>query len=287
MCLACGCSDDLDDHHRHGGHDHDPAHHRHRDEHDRNHDEELEDYGPHSVVRAGTHGETGERRRIRREEQMLGRNRLGAERNRGFFDGRRVLALNFVSSPGSGKTTLLERSIANEGIRRAWFVIQADPAADHDAERVHREGARAVQLNTGTVCHVDAAMVARAIPALDPRPGGILAIENVGNLVCPALFDLGEHARVLVASVTEGTDKPVKYPHIFRSADLVVLNKIDLLPYVDFDVGRFTEYVRSVNRDAPLLAISATRGDGMATWYRWLDERLNERGSRLRLVSLG
>jgi hydrogenase nickel incorporation protein HypB len=254
------------------------------DDHD--HDGERE---PSSrfVECSGTPHENAERRRLRREEQALGHNRLGAERNRGFFDGRRVLALNFVGSPGSGKTSLLERSIANEGIRRTWFVVQADPATDLDAERIRSKGARAVQLNTGTLCHLDAAMVARAVAALDPRPGGIVAVENVGDLVCPALFDLGEHARIVVASVTEGTDKPVKYPTLFRSADLVILNKIDLLPYVDFDVGTFTEYVRTVNRDAPILEISAARGDGMATWFRWLDKRLNERGSLLHLVSLG
>ncbi|HVR21269.1 MAG TPA: hydrogenase nickel incorporation protein HypB [Polyangiaceae bacterium] len=253
---------------------------------DPDHDEKRDHDSPRLVERAGTQRETGERRRLRREEQMLGRNRLGAERNRGFFDGRRVLALNFVGSPGSGKTSLLERSIANEGIRRTWFVVQGDPATEFDAERVRRKGARAAQLNTGTVSHLDAAMVARAIAALDPRPGGIVAIENVGNLVCPALFDLGEHARVVVASVTEGDDKPAKYPTMFRSASLVVLNKIDLLPYVDFDVGTFAEYVRDVNPDVPILQISAARGDGMATWYRWLDQRLSERGSLLHLVSL-
>lgn len=209
------------------------------------------------------------------EEQVLGRNRLVAERNRGFFRGRRVLALNLVSSPGSGKTSLLERSIVNEGIRRAWYVVQGDQATDRDAERVRRKGASAVQLNTGMVCHLDAAMVARAVESLDPKPGSIVAVENVGNLVCPALFDLGEHARVVVASTTEGSDKPIKYPYMFRSATLVVLNKVDLLPHVDFDVDHFTECVRRVNRDAPILPISATRGDGMAAWYRWLDERLS------------
>ena len=285
MCAMYRCSDELDHQHHHGEHDHDHAPHCHLGEHE--HDEELGSQPPRSVERAGTHRESGDRSRIRLEAQVLGRNRLGAARNRGFFDGRRVLALNFVSSPGAGKTSLLERSIANEGIHRSWFVVQSDPATDHDAERVRRKGARAVQLNTGTVCHLDAGMVARAVAELDPRPGGILAIENVGNLVCPALFDLGEHARIVVASVTEGADKPFKYPYLFRSADLVVLNKIDLLPYVDFNVGTFTEYVRGVNRDAPILAISAVRGDGMAMWYRWLDERLNERGARLHLVSLG
>jgi hydrogenase nickel incorporation protein HypB len=207
-------------------------------------------------------------------DHVLDRNSLAAEHNRGFFGGRRVLALNLVSSPGSGKTTLLERSITNEGIRRAWFMVQGDQATDHDAERIRHKGARAVQVNTGTVCHLDASMVARAVTELDPKPGGIVAIENVGGLLCSALFDLGEHERVVIASVPEGADKPVKYPFMFRSADLVVLNKVDLLPYVDFDVGYFTECVRGVNRDAPILELSAARGDGMATWYRWLDERL-------------
>jgi hydrogenase nickel incorporation protein HypB len=261
MCATCGCSEDHahDDahgeherhpHHDHGGHAHrPPRHRRNRSEH-------------------------GRERKIIVEEEVLGRNRLAAERNRGFFGGRRVLALNLVSSPGSGKTSLLERSIVNEGIRRAWYVVQGDQATDRDAERVRKKGASAVQLNTGMVCHLDAAMVARAVAGLDPKPGGIVAIENVGNLVCPALFDLGEHARVVVASTAEGSDKPIKYPYLFRSAALVVLNKIDLLPHVDFDVAHFTECLRRVNRDAPILQVSATRGDGMSSWYRWLDESL-------------
>jgi hydrogenase nickel incorporation protein HypB len=266
MCVTCGCSEDHDHGHDHGhGHGHgEHDHHHHQDDlthHRHHHDRYVESDHEHE-------------RRIVVEERVLGRNRLAAERNRGFFGGRRVLALNLVSSPGSGKTSLLERSIANEGIRRAWYVVQGDQATDRDAERVRRKGATAVQLNTGTVCHLDAAMVARAVATLDPKPGSIVAIENVGNLVCPALFDLGEQARVVVASTTEGSDKPIKYPYMFRSAELVVLNKMDLLPHVDFDVDHFTECVRGVNRDTPILALSATRGDGMSAWYRWLDERL-------------
>jgi hydrogenase nickel incorporation protein HypB len=218
--------------------------------------------------------EITETRRIRLEERVLAHNRASAAQNRGFFATHGVLSLNLVSSPGSGKTSLLERSIASEALQRAWYVVQGDQATNRDAERVRRKGAAAVQLNTGTACHLDADMVARAVGDLDPRPGAIVAIENVGNLVCPALFDLGEHVRVVVASVTEGADKPIKYPFMFRSATLVVLNKIDLLPHVDFDVCEFTEYVRRVNPDVPILEVSATRGDGMASWYRFLDGRL-------------
>jgi hydrogenase nickel incorporation protein HypB len=207
---------------------------------------------------------------------LLSKNQLAAERNRGFFGGRGLLALNLVSSPGSGKTSLLERTIRDLGSRVPFAVIQGDQATERDADRIRRVGAPAVQLNTGTVCHLDAPMVTRAVAELRPATGTILAIENVGNLVCPALFDLGEHARIVVASVPEGTDKPIKYPYMFQSADLVLLNKMDLLPYVDFDLEAFTGYVRSLNRKAKLLTVSATAGQGLNEWYAWLEARRAE-----------
>jgi hydrogenase nickel incorporation protein HypB len=167
---------------------------------------------------------------------------------------------------------LLERTIRELGARLPFFVIQGDQATDRDAERVRRAGARAVQLNTGTVCHLDAAMVERAARELDPPAGSVLVIENIGNLVCPALFDLGERARIVVASFAEGDDKPLKYPYMFRSADLVLLNKLDLAPYVVFDADEFRRNVRSLNPDARVIELSATRGDGCGDWYQWLDE---------------
>ncbi|HEY5937922.1 MAG TPA: hydrogenase nickel incorporation protein HypB [Kofleriaceae bacterium] len=196
-----------------------------------------------------------------------------AERNRGWLAGRGVLALNLVSSPGSGKTTLLERTIKDLGSTRAIQVIEGDQATSHDADRIRAAGAHAVQINTGTGCHLDAAMVSRALGELDPPQGALVMIEIVGNLVCPALFDLGERTKVLIASVTEGDDKPLKYPHMFRAASLVLLSKIDLLPYVPFDRARFVAMVAEVNPRARILDLSALRGDGLAAWYAWLAEQ--------------
>jgi hydrogenase nickel incorporation protein HypB len=270
MCATCGCSDDAHhDHHHHDGAEHGP--HEHGHEHGHGHGHGRHQHAGHEQGSQTKEAEST--RRLRVERDLLGKNALAAERNRGFFVGRGVLALNFVSSPGSGKTSLLERTIEDRGAARSWFVVQGDQATDRDAERVRQKGARAVQLNTGTVCHLDAEMVARAVAELDPAPGGVVAIENVGNLVCPALFDLGEHARIVVASVAEGADKPIKYPYMFRTATLVILNKLDLEPYVDFDREYFAECVRGVNPDASILALSATRGDGLSAWYDWLDER--------------
>ena len=206
---------------------------------------------------------------IRLERDLLAKNDKLAERNRGWFAGRGVVAFNLVSSPGAGKTTLLERTIRDlQGT--PMFVIEGDQATDRDARRVRAAGARAVQINTGTGCHLDAAMIARVLPELDPPGGSLLFIENVGNLVCPALFDLGEARRVLVVSVTEGDDKPYKYPHMFRSSDLVVLSKEDLLPHVPFDVDAFMAAAREVRPNVEILRVSATRGDGMDRWYAWL-----------------
>jgi hydrogenase nickel incorporation protein HypB len=258
MCATCGCGEETHEHH--GPHHHDGADHHHH--HDHAHDHGHRHDHDHAPV---------ETRRIQLEQDVLARNALGAAKNRGYFEGRRLLALNLVSSPGSGKTTLLERTIAELGARLPFAVIQGDQATDRDAERIRRAGARAVQLTTGTVCHLDAAMVERAVRELEPAPGSVLAIENVGNLVCPALFDLGEHARVVVASYAEGDDKPLKYPFMFRSADLIILNKSDLAPHVQFDAQLFREYVASIKPGVPILELSALHGHGMSDWYGWLE----------------
>jgi hydrogenase nickel incorporation protein HypB len=173
-----------------------------------------------------------------------------------------------MSSPGAGKTTLLERTIKELG--RAIYVIEGDQETEADAERIRAAGATAVQINTGTGCHLDAAMVERALEKLQLPRGALLMIENVGNLVCPALFDLGERGKVVIASVTEGEDKPLKYPHMFKAAELVVLNKVDLLPYVPFSVERFTAALRRVNPSAEVLPVSAQSGEGLGGWYQWL-----------------
>jgi hydrogenase nickel incorporation protein HypB len=208
------------------------------------------------------------------EQAVLARNNQLAERNRGWFAGRNILALNLVSSPGAGKTTLLERTIRDLGGEIPLSVIEGDQQTLLDAERILATGCRVVQINTGTACHLDAAMVARGLEQLDPPPRSVVLIENVGNLVCPALFDLGERAKVVIVSVTEGEDKPLKYPHMFRAASVLVLNKTDLLPHVQFDVERFRGHARRVNPDLRFLQVSATRGDGLAEWYGWLREQV-------------
>jgi len=204
------------------------------------------------------------------EEDILGANDALAAENRRVLAERGVLAVNLMSSPGSGKTTLLVRTLTDIGDELGMSVVEGDQETLLDAERIGATGARVVQVNTGAGCHLDATMLARAMAALAPAPGSVMVVENVGNLVCPALFDLGEAARVVVMSVTEGADKPLKYPHMFRTADLVLLNKVDLLPYVDFDVTTWTAAVERVRPGVEVLSVSATRGDGLDTWYDWL-----------------
>jgi hydrogenase nickel incorporation protein HypB len=204
------------------------------------------------------------------EQQILARNDRQAERNRRRLSDQGVLALNLMSSPGAGKTALLERTVRELGGDLPIQVIEGDQETDRDARRLRETGCPVVQLNTGTGCHLDATMVDRGLQQLELVPGSVLVIENVGNLVCPALFDLGEHARVVVSAVTEGDDKPVKYPHMFRAATVVLLNKIDLLPYVAFEPSRFVEHARHVNPRLSVLPLSVTGGDGMPGWYNWL-----------------
>ncbi|MEU6643956.1 hydrogenase nickel incorporation protein HypB [Saccharomonospora sp. NPDC046836] len=207
------------------------------------------------------------------EQQVLAKNDHLAGHNRTWLRERSILAVNLMSSPGSGKTTLLERAIADLRDDLPLGVIEGDQATPLDADRIRATGCPAVQLNTGAGCHLDAGMLAGALRELDPAPDSMVFVENVGNLVCPALFDLGEDHRAVVMSVTEGEDKPLKYPHMFRTADVVLLNKVDLLPYLDFDPGRFRTQLRQVNPAAEVLAVSATRGDGLAGWYTWLGRR--------------
>lgn len=214
---------------------------------------------------AHAHGTT-----VELEQAILAKNDRLAERNRGWLAGRNVLALNLVSSPGSGKTTLLERTIGELAAELPVSVIEGDQETASDAERIGRTGCATVQVNTGTGCHLDAGMVAQGLRQLDPPADSMVMIENVGNLVCPALFDLGEHAKVAIVSVTEGEDKPLKYPHMFRASRVLLINKADLLPHLDFDVGRCIELARTVNPGLAVLQLSARTGEGMDGWYAWL-----------------
>ncbi len=205
------------------------------------------------------------------EQDVLAKNDSLASHVRSHLRALGVFAVNLMSSPGAGKTTLVERTIL--GLDLPFAVVEGDQETLLDAERIKATGAPVVQINTGAGCHLDASMLHRALHTLSPAPGSVLFVENVGNLVCPALFDLGEAARVVILSVTEGPGKPLKYPHMFSSTDLVLLNKIDLLPYVDFDVAEFTRDTLRVNPEARILELSATRGDGLAEWYEWVQAR--------------
>ncbi len=264
MCATCGCGADevrvtkvgeagtthAEDHAHPHGHSHG---HTHGEGHGHVH---LE---PDPGLRTHT---------LELEVAVLAKNDELAARNRSLLEQRGITALNVMSSPGAGKTTLLERTIAISG--RPVSVIEGDQETLFDAERIRKAGARAVQVNTGAGCHLDATMVARALDELQPEDGSILFIENVGNLVCPALFDLGEKHKVVVVSVTEGDDKPLKYPHMFAAADLVVLNKTDLLPYVDFDPDRLTADARRLQPDVKVLPVSAKTGENLEAWFDWL-----------------
>ncbi len=210
---------------------------------------------------------------VRLEARVLGKNERFAMENKKRLQAERILTLNLLSSPGAGKTTLLERTLEALLPTRAVFVIEGDQQGELDAERVRRVGCPVVQINTGSGCHLDAQQVSHGLDALPLVPDSLLFIENVGNLVCPALFDLGEARRVVVASTPEGDDKPRKYPHIFRGADVVLLNKCDLLPYIRFDVERFRSMVREQNPRAEVIECVATQASGIAAWLAWLSQQ--------------
>jgi hydrogenase nickel incorporation protein HypB len=214
------------------------------------------------------------------EQKVLAKNDGLAAGNRDWLARRGIFMLNLMSSPGAGKTTLLERTARELSGGPGMAVIEGDQETVLDAGRIRAAGCRVVQINTGSGCHLDAEMVAEGLRALDPPAGSMVVIENVGNLVCPALFDLGEAVRVVLASVPEGPDKPVKYPHMFRQADLVLLTKTDLLPYVSFDLPRYTADLRQVSPGAELMRVSAVSGDGMAQWYDWLRGQAGQPASR-------
>ena len=290
MCLTCGCgndedvrvltldSDDQRQRHDHAHHDHARSH-----EHDTHYyDHERHDHEHHDHDHSHQPSDAVQRPIASTEnliigEAILAKNDHLAQHNRDLFAQRGITALNLMSSPGSGKTSLLERTIAELGDASPVCVIEGDQETTFDSDRIRRAGARAVQVNTGAGCHLDAPMVQKAVEALDPQPGSWLFIENVGNLVCPALFDVGEHAKVVIISVTEGQDKPLKYPHMFSVADLVIVNKTDLLPYVDFDLETFSSHAQSLNRGVEILSMSVKAGNGLAAWYAWLEKCVRTR----------
>ncbi len=248
-------------------HDHDHAH-PHDHDHPHDHSHGLLHFGM-GAARSHAPGMT-QARMVQIERDILSKNNDFAAQNRTRFEERGILALNLVSSPGSGKTTLLVKTIAALHGRLPLAVIEGDQQTANDAERIRATGAPAIQINTGKGCHLDANMVGQALDKLELAEQSLLFIENVGNLVCPAAFDLGEAAKVAILSVTEGEDKPLKYPDMFQAARLMLLNKCDLLPYLDFDVERAVENARRVNPAIEIIRVSATSGEGMDEWLAWI-----------------
>ncbi len=258
MCTVCGCGEGETQIEGHSG-----EHHHHH-----SHSDQMHDYGQGA---ARTHAPgMSQARMVQIEEDILSKNNAYAAANRLWFAERGILALNLVSSPGSGKTSLLTRTINDLKKEVKLSVIEGDQQTAQDAERIRETGANALQINTGKGCHLDGHMIGHALDSLKPEKGSVLFIENVGNLVCPAAFDLGEAHKVAILSVTEGEDKPIKYPDMFHAADLMLLNKIDLLPYLQFDVEKCIEYARRVNPKIRVIKVSATSGEGMDIWYQWL-----------------
>jgi hydrogenase nickel incorporation protein HypB len=237
--------------HNHGGHSHTHSH-------------------PHPHEHSAEEHSHSHQRTIEVEQDVLLVNNMQAARNKGWFEAKDIFALNLVSSPGSGKTSLLERTIKTIGKELHCYVIEGDQQTDNDARRIQATGAPVVQINTGNACHLDADMVYKAVQQLKPAEKSIMFIENVGNLVCPAMFDLGEAKRVVIFSVTEGEDKPLKYPNMFHSADVCVINKTDLLPYLDFDIKQARDNALKINHHLKFFEVSVKSGEGMDQWLEWL-----------------
>jgi len=277
MCETCGCGKPGE------FKVHDPSHsnnHEHKHDHDfeHTHDHEHEHWHDHNLPHDHEHNhkhdpDNSEKRVIDVNIDVLAENNNLAKLNRRFFEGRKVLCLNLVSSPGSGKTTILEKTIIAMKDALKMFVIEGDQQTLLDARRIEKAGAPAIQINTGTGCHLDARMVESALEKMDIEANSILFIENVGNLVCPAMFDLGEHKRVVVISVTEGDDKPMKYPYMFQSSHLCIINKSDLLPWVDFNTEETIRSAHSLNPALEFITLSAKTGEGMDLWFKWLKKQ--------------
>jgi len=282
MCVTCGCNSDdnevriikvdgttVQHSHTHShGHEHLEHSHSHEHGHDHNHSHEHHHHDddhyhhPHSF------------KEIDLEREILHKNDLLAERNRGYFDAKNIFAINLVSSPGSGKTSLLERTIADLKSEISFNVIEGDQQTTNDADRIAALNVPVIQINTGKGCHLDSEMIAKAVKELAPKDGSLMMIENVGNLVCPSMFDLGENSRVVIISITEGEDKPIKYPDMFYGSQVCIINKIDLLPYLKFDIEKLKDYAKKVNPNLVFFEVSAYTGQGMEAWYTFLKKSL-------------
>jgi len=270
MCATCGCGNDSGITIEVPGQGHVHLH-SHGDGHWHTHEGHTHEHSPTLADRHHEH-DHGNSQLLQLEADILHGNTLLAERNRGYFEALSVYAINLVSSPGSGKTTLLESTIRDLSGKLDIAVIEGDQQTSNDAARIAKHKVSVIQINTGKMCHLDAGMVGTAAKSLLMKPHSILFIENVGNLVCPAMFDLGENSRVVVMSVTEGDDKAIKYPEMFRTSSLCLINKTDLLPYVEFDVTKAMDLARRVNPKMQFIEMSATTGEGLGDWYNWLQE---------------
>jgi len=266
MCGVCGCGSEdgsvtirkpnkeIREHLHHHDHDHDHNH-------DHNHGEHH--HHDHTSV-------------IKLEADILQKNTVDAARNRGYFEAKNILAMNLVSSPGSGKTAVLERTLKDLKNEYDFYVIEGDQQTFNDANRIDALNIPVVQVNTGKGCHLESDMIYEAVKQLQPKDDSILMIENVGNLVCPSMFDLGEKKRVVIISITEGEDKPLKYPDMFLSSDVCLINKIDLLPHLNFDIEKLKDYAQRVNHHLEFFEVSAITGEGMENWYNWLASQVKQ-----------
>ncbi len=279
MCGTCGCSGPegqvniqkpgtragLEEHHHHDGlHSHPHTHsHAHPHEHHHTHDHHSHDHHSHDHQHQG-------KTIIEVEQDILRQNDMMAARNRGYFEAKDILALNLVSSPGSGKTSILERTLKDLRNQLSFSVIEGDQQTMNDADRIDALNVPVIQINTGKGCHLESDMIYNAVKQLSPEENSVLMIENVGNLVCPSMFDLGEKNRVVIISTTEGEDKPLKYPDMFHTSDICLINKIDLLPHLNFDLEKLKSYALQVNPELQFFEVSATTGEGMESWYQWL-----------------
>ena len=269
MCGTCGCGSDTngptilkpgehkrshDVHrHNHDGHTHTHEHHTHEEHtHTHNHSHDHK----HKVLEI--------------EQDILQNNQVLAARNRGYFEAKNIFTLNLVSSPGSGKTSILERTLSDLKNEIPFYVIEGDQQTLNDANRIDTLKIPVVQINTGKGCHLESDIVYEAVKKLEIKNNSILMIENVGNLVCPSMFDLGESKRIVIISTTEGDDKPIKYPDMFHTSDICIINKIDLLPYLNTDIEKLKSYALQVNPKLQFFEVSATTGEGMEAWYSWL-----------------
>ena len=281
MCGTCGCGSEENGvtiqnpkdvkTHNHSHHHHEDGH-KHSHEHTHDHHDHDHSHG-HNHEHSHFHSDNHHHKTvIDLEQDILQHNEVMAARNKGFFEAKNIFALNLVSSPGSGKTSILERTLIDLKNEKSFYVIEGDQQTLNDANRIDALDIPVIQINTGKGCHLESDMVYEAVKKLNIKDNAILMIENVGNLVCPSMFNLGENKRVVIISTTEGEDKPIKYPDMFHTSDICIINKIDLLPYLNIDIEKLKAYALQVNPKLKFFEVSATTGEGMEAWYEWLKE---------------